>query len=209
MRGLFVTFEGIEHCGKTTQAERLDAHLRGVGHEVVLTREPGGTPLGASICELLLHSDQSVGTVSELLLFAADRAQHVASLILPALEAGQIVISDRFTDSTRAYQGYGRGIDSDLIDRAIDLATGGLTPDLTILMDIDVVTSRGRADDPSDRIEQNADAFFERVRKGFLNIAEQTPERTHVLDGTEEIDEVASRIIEAVAHKLNDQPESS
>ena len=110
MRGLFITFEGIEHCGKTTQAVRLVERLRSAGHEVVMTREPGGTTIGAASRELGLHSKEQIDTGSELLLFAADRAQHVRTLILPALERGAIVISDRFHDSTRAYQGWGRGI---------------------------------------------------------------------------------------------------
>ena len=138
MQGFFVTFEGIEHCGKTTQADALVSRLESDGHEVVLTREPGGTPLGHAIRDLLLHQTSSqVDTVAELLLFAADRAQHVNTRIRPALDAGKVVISDRFYDSTRAYQGYGREIPMDLIDRAILLATDGLTPDLSILVDID------------------------------------------------------------------------
>lgn len=205
VRGLFITFEGIEHCGKTTQCELLADTLRTDGHEVVLTREPGGTPLGAAIRDIVLHSGAPLETVSELLLFAADRAQHIGSVIEPALSAGKIVICDRFADSTRAYQGYGRGIDSALIDRAIALATGGLSPDLTILMDIDVETSRSRGDDASDRIEQDSDDFFHRVREGFLKIAAQNSARTVVLDGTQSIEDVSDLIRKEVRHRLADR----
>ena len=142
MRGLFITFEGIEHCGKTTQSRLIADRLRNTRRSVVLTREPGGTPLGTAIRELVLQpSTDPIDTTAELLLFAADRAQHVRTLIQPALADGKVVISDRFHDSTRAYQGYGRGIDMDTIDRAISLATGGLEPDLTILMDCLLYTS--------------------------------------------------------------------
>lgn len=204
VRGLFITFEGIEHCGKTTQAELLAEHLEANGHDVIRTHEPGGTPLGMAIRELLLHrSLGEVETVAELLLFAADRAQHVRSLIEPALDDGKIVISDRFFDSTRAYQGYGRRIDMDLINRAIDLATGGLTPNLTILVDIDVVTSRSRSDEGTDdRIEKGTDDFFDRIRNGFLKIAEVEGDRYLVLDGTEAIEELASRVRTEVTERL-------
>ena len=204
MPGYFITFEGIEHCGKTTQSEALVDSLRSDGYNLVLTREPGGTPLGHSIRDLLLHqSSAQVDPVAELLLFAADRAQHVNTVIRPALAAGKIVISDRFYDSTRAYQGYGREIPIDLIDRAILLATGGLTPDLSILVDIDLATSRLRsADETDDRIEQSHDSFFERVREGFRTIALAEPERFLILDGAESIAEVARRIYVETAKKL-------
>jgi dTMP kinase len=204
VQGYFITFEGIEHCGKTTQSEALVDRLQSDGHDLVLTREPGGTPLGQSIRDLLLHqSSTQVDTVAELLLFAADRAQHVNTVIRPALAAGKIVISDRFYDSTRAYQGYGREISIDLIDRAILLATGGLTPDLSILVDIDIVTSRLRsADDTDDRIEQSNDSFFERVSEGFRAIALAEPERFLILDGAESIAEVARRVYVETTKRL-------
>ena len=204
MHGLFVTFEGIEHSGKTTQANLLARHLETDGHEVVRTREPGGTPLGLAIRELLLHrSPDEIETIAELLLFSADRAQHVQSLIQPALDEGKIVISDRFFDSTRAYQGYGRQIDMDLIDRAIALATGGLTPDLTVLVDIDVMTSRSRGGEgANDRIENGTDDFFNRIRNGFLKIAEDERHRYLVVDGTRPVEEVASRIRDEVIGRL-------
>ena len=205
VRGLFITFEGIEHCGKTTQSEYLVKSLTSDGHDVLLTREPGGTPLGVEIRELVLHSDYQVSTLCELLLFAADRAQHVSALIEPALANGQIVISDRFFDSTRAYQGYGRGIDPELIDRTISIATTGLTPDLTVLVDIDIETSRARGDDAADRIERNTDAFFNRVRNGFLEIAKRSPERSLVLDGRNTIEELASQVRIEVDRRLTER----
>jgi dTMP kinase len=204
VRGFLITFEGIEHCGKTTQSQRLAARLEENGHKVIMTREPGGTSLGAEIRELLLH--QSVGevdSVAELLLFAGDRAQHIQSLILPALDAGKIVISDRFYDSTRAYQGYGRQISMDVIDRAIDLATSGLKPDLTVLVDVDVATSRSRGHaGADDRIEQASNAFFERVRQGFLSIAREELDRFLTVDGTDTIDAVANVIADEVNSRL-------
>jgi len=201
--GLFISFEGIEHCGKTTQSKSLAKHLEDEGHRVVLTREPGGTPLGTEVRELLLHRTQDdVSTTAELLLFAADRAQHVDTLIRPALADGQIVICDRFFDSTRAYQGYGRGIDASLIDGAIHLATDGLEPDLTITMDITVAESRARAEETDDRIEQESNAFFQRVRDGFLEIAESTSHRTVLIDGTADIQAVAKIIQTEVGNRL-------
>lgn len=204
MRGFFITFEGIEHCGKTTQVEKLAASLMNSGQEVIVTREPGGTPLGAAVRELLLHKSVSdVDPVAELLLFAGDRAQHVRSLISPALEAGNVVISDRFYDSTRAYQGYGRQLPMDLIDRAIDLATSGLKPDLTVLVDVDISTSRSRAEEGSDdRIEQALNPFFERVREGFLTIANGEPGRFLIVDGRDTIDRVAREVSDAVTSRL-------
>jgi dTMP kinase len=204
VRGFFITFEGIEHCGKTTQVEKLAASLMNSGQEVIVTREPGGTPLGAAVRELLLHKSVSdVDPVAELLLFAGDRAQHVRSLISPALEAGNVVISDRFYDSTRAYQGYGRQLPMDLIDRAIDLATSGLKPDLTVLVDVDISTSRSRAEEGSDdRIEQALNPFFERVREGFLTIANGEPGRFLIVDGRDTIDRVAREVSDAVTSRL-------
>ncbi|MEE2752438.1 MAG: dTMP kinase [Candidatus Latescibacterota bacterium] len=203
MRGFLITFEGIEHCGKTTQSQKLADELEKAGHEVLMTREPGGTPLGAAIRELLLH--QSIGevdSVAELLLFAGDRAQHIRSLISPALDAGKIVISDRFYDSTRAYQGYGRQVSMDVIDRVISLATSGLKPDLSVLVDIDVVTSRSRAHEVvDDRIEQASNVFFNRVRQGFLSIAEGEPDRFLLVDGMDTIDAVAR----VIAAEVNDR----
>jgi len=203
VRGFLITFEGIEHCGKTTQSQKLADELEKAGHEVLMTREPGGTPLGAAIRELLLH--QSIGevdSVAELLLFAGDRAQHIRSLISPALDAGKIVISDRFYDSTRAYQGYGRQVSMDVIDRVISLATSGLKPDLSVLVDIDVVTSRSRAHEVvDDRIEQASNVFFNRVRQGFLSIAEGEPDRFLLVDGMDTIDAVAR----VIAAEVNDR----
>ena len=203
MRGLFITFEGIEHCGKTTQSRLIADRLRNTRRSVVLTREPGGTPLGTAIRELVLQpSTDPIDTTAELLLFAADRAQHVRTLIQPALADGKVVISDRFHDSTRAYQGYGRGIDMDTIDRAISLATGGLEPDLTILMDVDVETSRARAEANDDRIEQDSNAFFDRVRHVFLEIARNSASRIIVVNGTEPTQDVTARVADEVDRRL-------
>jgi dTMP kinase len=179
----FLTVEGIEGCGKSTQARRLAEWL---GPEALLTVEPGGTALGRAIREMLLSTGGHVTPVAELLLFCADRAQHVAEVIRPALDAGRVVISDRYTDSTLAYQGYGRGLSSELI-RATSLhATGGLAPDLTILIDVpvNVGLSRVRRRSAADRIETEQREFHERVRQGYITLAQAEPARWAVIDGS-------------------------
>src|SRR5262252_8658466 len=148
MRGKFITLEGVDGSGKTTQLRLLEGALRGQGVDCLSTFEPGGTTLGRQIRQALLRvSDQKVEPLAELLLFAAARAQHVSELISPALESGQVVLCDRFIDATIAYQGYGRGIDLELINRLNQLATGGLKPDLTVVLDIPVATGLERAAD--------------------------------------------------------------
>lgn len=183
--GFFITFEGIDKSGKTTQA-RLLAEQLGKVRQVVLTREPGGTELGREIRSLVLdwRSGAGVMPTTEMLLFAADRAQHVAELIRPSLDAGSVVISDRFADSTLAYQGYGRGMDLDRLRSVQEVATCGLRPDLTILIDVDPATARTRAGDrAADRMEDGSDRFFERVRNGFLKLWQDEPERILRADG--------------------------
>jgi dTMP kinase len=194
---MFITFEGIEKSGKTTQAELLAEALRQRGRDVVLTREPGGTALGEAVRHVVLerHYEVEVDPTAEVLLFAADRAQHVAEVIRPALQAGQTVICDRFVDSTLAYQGYGRGLDLDRLATLMHVATGGLLPDLTVLVDVDLETSkaRGWGTDP-DRMERGTDSYFGRVRNGFLAMSRAEPERYRVHDGRMPVDELASAI---------------
>jgi dTMP kinase len=183
---LFVTFEGIEGSGKSTHLRLLAKALRTAGQTVVETREPGGTALGQALRDLLLApSATPPEPLAELLLYCADRAQHVAQVIRPALAAGQIVLCDRFSDSTLAYQGYARGLDLDTV-RALDAAArGGLEPDLTFLLDCppDAGLARARArSGSSDRFEQEALAFHEKVQRGFHALAAATPARYRVVD---------------------------
>ena len=180
-RGRFLVLEGIDGCGKTTQLECLQAWLpkSGLmppGAELLVTREPGGTELGVALRQLLLHppGDAAPGTTAELLLYAADRAQHVQQRIEPALAAGHWVLSDRFSGSTAAYQGYGRGLPLALIDQLAAIATGGLRPDLTLWLAIPLAESFARRGQrPADRIEASGEAFLQRVCDGFAELAQQ------------------------------------
>jgi len=180
-RGRFVVLEGIDGCGKTTQLQALrqwlpSSGLMAPGASLVLSREPGGTALGQALRELLLHPPQGVQPLprAELLLYAADRAQHVEALLLPALEAGDWVLCDRFTGSTAAYQGYGRGLPLALIDTLESLATGGLQADLTLWLDVSLAESRRRRGGrPADRIEAAGEVFQTRVADGFATLAAQ------------------------------------
>jgi len=171
---MFLTVEGIEGSGKSTLLCGLSDRLRSRGHEVFETREPGGTPVGDAIRALFLDRSVSIAPLTEALLVNAARAQHVADRIRPQLEAGRIVLCDRFVDSTLAYQGYGRGVDLTLLRGICDAATGGLEPDLTFVLDVSVETSRARTVSrgrPVDRLEAEDDGFHERVRDGFLELA--------------------------------------
>ena len=181
MRGRFIVLEGIDGCGKTTQLQHLvrwlpTSGLMPAGVQLLQTREPGGTSLGRSIRQLLLHTtaDASPAPTAELLLYAADRSQHVEKLIRPALERGDWVISDRFSGSTQAYQGYGRGLDRRLIEQLEQIATGGLQPDLTLWLELPVAESlRRRRGEVADRIEAEGQAFLGRVGEGFAELARQ------------------------------------
>lgn len=197
-KGLFITFEGGDGCGKTTQIKLLDEYLRSKGYKTLLTREPGSKGLGVKLREILLNYDGEVSPVCESFLFLADRAQHVDCIIKPALEEGTIVLCDRHTDSTVAYQGYGRGLDLEQIYRLNKIATSGLKPDLTIVLDVDVETSQKRVGSEKDRMESAGIEFFERVRNGFLEIAKQEPERVKVVDSTQSIQDIHKQILELV-----------
>jgi dTMP kinase len=188
-RGFFLTIEGIEGAGKSTLAEALSERLSSEGKEVVLTREPGGTRIGDSIRKLLLESGTAMSSRAELLLFEAARAQHVEELIKPALERGAVVVCDRFADSSVAYQGSARGIEPQAIACLNEFATGGLRPDLTILLDLpaDVGLARQMA---IDRISAEGLAFHESVRQGYLAIARAEPERIATIDAAQSFEDV-------------------
>lgn len=179
--GLFVAFEGGDGAGKSTQSRRLGAALQAIGREVVLTREPGGTDLGAAIREVLLHGDH-VAPRAEALLFAADRAHHVATLVRPALDRGAVVLTDRYMDSSIAYQGVARALRHEDVRGLSVWATEGLQPDLTVLLDVTPEQGRARRRGVHDRLEREEDAFHEAVRQGYLTLAEQDPARYLVLD---------------------------
>ncbi len=181
--GSFVTLEGPEGAGKTTQAKNLSKQLDALGVPHLITRDPGGTPLGRQIRRILLNPENPVNPMAELLLYQADRAQHVSEVILPALNAGTLVICDRFTDSTIAYQGYGRGLDFKLIDELNEISTGGLKPELTILFDLESSDGLARLHPGGhDRLEREALTFHLKVREGYLRLAETDPQRWRILD---------------------------
>jgi dTMP kinase len=211
-RGLFVTLEGGEGCGKSTVAAHLAERLRDAGRDAVLTEEPGGSPLGQHFWAYLRDPERRpLSPLAELLLFEAVRAQHVADTIRPALDRGAVVLCDRFGDSSVAYQGYGRGLGPELVELLNATATDGLTPDLTLLLDAPVAEGLRRArsleDGPdaakaADAIGGEAEAFHDRVRHGFLEMARAEPERFVVIDATRPLDDVQSDAWEAVSGRL-------
>jgi dTMP kinase len=192
---VFLTLEGGDAAGKTTQAVALEQWLTGLGRTVVRTREPGGTALGAEIRALLLHGGD-VSPRAEALLYAADRAHHVATVVRPALQRGDVVVQDRYLDSSVAYQGVGRVLDPEEVRGLSTWATEGLLPDLTILLDLDPASARGRREGRAaeDRLESEHDDFHERVRAAFLALAAASPERFVVVDAGLSAEEVATRI---------------
>ena len=208
MSGLFITFEGIDGSGKSTQLRLLASHLRVLGHDVVTTREPGGTPLGLRLRAALLDSQEHVDPLTELLVFAADRAQHVRIRLRPALENGHIVLSDRYADATVAYQGAGRGFSPSLISEIVELATEGLKPDLTLLFDLPVAEggerTRKRKDEKqeSDRLDSEDKEFHTRVREAYLQIAKKEPERVKIIETSGSVDETHARVKEVVTEFL-------
>ena len=190
---MFVTFEGLDGCGKTTQAVLLAESLRNEGLEVVSTREPGGTPLGEAVRDLVLHGDH-VAPWAEAALYVAARAQHVDQVIRPALDRGATVICDRYLDTSVAYQGAGRGLGVDTILELNLLAVGGLVPDRTVLVEIDVETARARVGEKGDRIERAGAEFWPLVVEAYRALAARFPERYVVVDGRRSIPELAQEI---------------
>jgi dTMP kinase len=210
MAGAFITFEGIDGCGKSTQLRLLASELRVRGLEIVTTREPGGTTLGQRLRAALLDVDEQVDPLAELLVFAADRAHHVRTLLLPALETNQIVFSDRYADATAAYQGAGRGFEPKLIQDIVQLATGGLMPDLTLLFDLSVAESAVRtrrrvASKTTDRLDSEDAGFHTRVRNAYLEIAKSEPQRVRVIDARGSVQETHATVMGIVMRCLKDR----
>lgn len=201
-QGFFLTIEGIEGAGKSSLAELLQKELESRGWSVVVTAEPGGDTVGQRIRSLLLDPECCISDRAELLLFEAARAQHVDTTIKPALKTGSVVICDRYTDSSLAYQGYARGIDLSTVVMLNNYATGGLGPDLTILLDLPVTAGLARQR-KVDRVSQERLEFHEAVRQGFLAIARSEPDRIVVIDATQDLDQVYQQALEAVTGALN------
>lgn len=201
MSGTFITFEGGEGSGKSTQVRLLARHLESLGHTVRLVREPGGTAVGEAVRRILLDPDHGgMDAYAELMLYEAARAQVVAEVIEPALEAGEVVLCDRFFDSTTAYQGHARGLDLDEIAELNRIATGGLTPHRTVLLDVDPVLGIERATcEGADRLECEDVGFHVRVRAGFLAVAETNPERVALIDASGTVEQVRERVLAALS----------
>ena len=206
MSGKLIVFEGVEGCGKTTQMQLCSQWLESLNISVVLTREPGGTELGKDLRRLLLEKspNKPVGEVTELLLYAADRAQHIEEELKPNLATGKYILCDRYTDSTIAYQGYGRGLNMSIINQLNQISTGGLESDLTIWLDVDVEVglSRKRGQATLDRIEQETIAFHRRVQQGYTELAGSYPSRIMRVDGTSSQDIVQKSIQEILHNRL-------
>jgi dTMP kinase len=208
VKGTFITFEGPEGSGKSTQLQMLHSHLLKMGYDCLVTREPGGTRTGDSIRAIVLDARQrDMADRAELFLMLADRAQHTAEVILPALEKGEIVLCDRYNDSTMAYQGYGRGLDLAETRRLCAYASFGLQPDLTFLLDVDVQVGLTRSrekhrrlsgEEVTDRMEAEEIAFHERVRAGYLALAQEEPHRITVLAPSESVEEIHRKIVRIV-----------
>lgn len=200
LTGRLITVEGIEGVGKSTNLAFVAGELQQAGHEVLLTREPGGTPLGEKIRELLLQPGGEITPMAELLLMFAARAAHLETVILPALQSGRWVVCDRFTDASHAYQGGGRGIPTATIDRLDQLVTGGLRPDLSLLLDVplEVSAERQSARSDRDRFEREASPFFDRVRARYLELANAQPERIRVIDASCSLPDVQAQISRAL-----------
>lgn len=211
MAGTFITFEGIDGSGKSTQMRLLASVLRMRGLEVVTTREPGGTGLGNRLRAALLDAQEQVDPLAELLVFAADRAQHVRTLLRPALESDHIVLSDRYADATVAYQGAGRGFAPELISEIVALATGGLKPDMTLIFDLSVaeciarMMRRANGKQRHDRLDAEDEEFYTRVRNAYLELAAREPGRVRLIDASGSVEETHIYVLETVMPFLEKQ----
>lgn len=212
MRGFFITLEGIDGCGKSTQLDMLAESLRQRGFDVLTTRQPGGTVIGQNIRALMIKEHHKLEPLAEVLLMMADRAQHVTEIIKPNLQAGRIVISDRYTDSSVAFQGYGRGLAIDKVEELNNLATGGLTPDLTLLFDLEPESARRRLDNrveketsddsPMKGFDEEKEEFHTRVRQGYFDIAEKYANRFQVISANRTIAEIHENVLTLVLKSL-------
>lgn len=204
-KGLFITFEGADGCGKTTQLNLLSEYLKKNGREVLITREPGGKGLGEKIREILLNYDGEVSSNSEAFLFLADRAQNIDKIVKPAVDEGKIVLCDRHTDSTLAYQGYGRGVDLNQLKMLNNLATSGFKPDLTLVFDIDVETSMSRVGKEKDRMESAGVEFHQKVRDGYLEISKEEPDRVKVINSKDTIENIFEQVKTVYEQKIKSE----
>jgi dTMP kinase len=214
LHGTFITFEGIDGSGKSTQLRMLASKLRVKGLDVLTTMEPGGTPLGRRLREAFLETEESVDPLAELLLFAADRAQHVRFLIKPKLEEGKIVISDRYADATFAYQGAGRGFSKETVRKVIELATEGLKPDLTLFFDLPIEQALSRTasrtetgGEQKNRMDKETTDFYQRVRGAYLELAREESDRFRIIDASLSVEEIHSKVSEMVLNFLDGRPQ--
>jgi len=189
-RGLFITFEGADGCGKTTQIQKTAEYLKSRGIDCMITREPGGTELGNKLREILLNYDGEVSNTCELFLYLADRAQHIDTKITPAVNSGVIVLCDRHTDSTVAYQGYARGLNIERLHVLNNIATSGVVPDLTLVFDVETEIAAERVGKNKDRMESESIEFHKKVRYGYLELAKQSPDRIRVINANNDIESV-------------------
>jgi len=201
-KGLFITFEGIDGCGKTSQHKLCTEFFKSLGKEVVSTRDPGGTDLGCKIREILLHHDGKIADYCELFLYLADRGQHIEEKIIPALNDGKVVLCDRYVDSTAAYQGFARGLDVEQIFMLNDIVAKSVMPDLTFVFDVDIETSQQRVGKNKDRLESEGLEFYQKVKNGFLKLAEIYPERIKVINANQPIDEVFEQVKTVLSNYL-------
>jgi dTMP kinase len=209
LKGKFITFEGIDGSGKSTQLRMLADTLRERGVDILVTREPGGTPLGRRLREAFLETEETVAPMAELLSFAADRAQHVEFLIKPSIADGRVVISDRYADATFAYQGAGRGFTEVQVNSVIELATGGLKPDLTLFFDITVeeairrMNVRPEAHAKRNRMDEETAEFYGRVRESYLGIANREPERFRVIEAGRSVEAIHADVLAMVTELID------
>jgi len=193
-KGLFITFEGMDGSGKSTQHKLCGEYFKSLGREVVSTRDPGGTELGCKIREILLHHDGKIADYCELFLYLADRGQHIEEKIMPALTQGKVVICDRYVDSTAAYQGFARGLDVEQIFMLNNIVAKSVMPDLTFVFDVDLETSQARVGKNKDRLESEGLEFHLKVKNGFLKLAEIYPERIKVINANLPVEQVFEQV---------------
>ena len=207
-KGLFITFEGADGSGKTTQVNKIKTFLEAKGYDVVVTREPGALELGQKIRNILLHSTEVVADRCEIFLFVADRAQHIETFIKPAINQGTIVLCDRHTDSTIAYQGYGRGQDIEMLKQLNEIAVNGLKPDLTLLFDVSTEVAQERVGSEKDRMESAGIEFHKKVRNGYLELQKQEPDRIKLINANNFIDNVYEDTKQVIIQLLQEKLEA-